>query len=182
MDARRAKQVEGQDRLREEAIPFRHWKIGVNGAERGYEMIFEGPDSAFGSIGAMFFGGYALKGDVVFRKGIFDFVGAFIVKNVKIGRMTVLNEFFVNRLPSIANAGSLAIGNGDSMNGVGIVVVEHKNVVVTATGRNRKAAGLIGVGLDEVLFVEEKSEELMTGDIKRRFEVGIRGQSDGNRQ
>ena len=53
--------------------------MGVNSAESGNEMVFQGADGSFGGIGAMFFGGNALEGDVVFGECIFQILGAFVV-------------------------------------------------------------------------------------------------------
>jgi hypothetical protein len=48
-------------------------------------MIIEGPDGTFCGISTMLFGRHALKGDVIFKKGVFRILGALIVKDVKIG-------------------------------------------------------------------------------------------------
>jgi hypothetical protein len=61
--------------------------MGVDRAENGNEMIFESPNGSFCRIGSMFFRRHALKSYIVFCKGIFEILGAFVDENVKIGRM-----------------------------------------------------------------------------------------------
>ena len=118
-------------------------------------MIFEGSDGSFGGIGAMFFGRHTLKVNIIFGKGILEFLTAFVVKNVQVGCMALLNKLFVYCLPGIVNTGGLTIGNGYRMNCVGVVMLKHKNIIVASTGRNREAAGLIGIRLHDLRFFEE---------------------------
>ena len=118
-------------------------------------MIFEGSDGSFGWIGAMFLGRHTVKVNFIFGKGVFEFLTAFVVKNVQIGCMALFNKLFVYRLPGIANTGGLTIGNGYRMNCVGVVIVKQKNIIVASTGRNREAAGLIGIRLHDLRFFEE---------------------------
>ena len=47
--------------------------------------------------------------------------------------------------PGVADASGLAIGNGDSVNRIGVMVVKNKNIIVATAGGNRKFASLIGV-------------------------------------
>ena len=71
----------------------------------------------------MFFWWNALERDVVFLEGVLKVLRALIVENVEIWSVTMFNEHFMRRLPGFANASSLAIGNGLSMDGVGVMMV-----------------------------------------------------------
>jgi hypothetical protein len=53
VDAGAAKEVQSEKCLRKEAVPEVQWVIRIGAAEAGDEMIFEGPNRAFGSIAAM---------------------------------------------------------------------------------------------------------------------------------
>ncbi len=63
--------------------------------------------------------------------------------------------------PGIADTGRFAIGNGNCMDGVGVLVVKYKDVVVATAGRDRETTGLIGVGLQMLLVVEDYDRHLM---------------------
>jgi hypothetical protein len=77
--------------LREQAIPFAERVVQVHGDKRGDKVIFKHTDGAFGGIGAMFFGWNALERNIVFLKGIFEFLGTFIiVQDVKLSGMNML--------------------------------------------------------------------------------------------
>ena len=153
MDARRTEEVEGQNCLRKETIPFGERELGVDGAKNGDKVIFECPNGTFGSIDAMFFRWNALELDFVLGKSIFE-VLTLVVKNVEIGRMAVVNKKFVGLLPGIANASCLAIRNGNGMNGIGVLMVENKNIIIPTTGGDVETTSLIGIGLQERLIVE----------------------------
>jgi hypothetical protein len=109
--------------LGEETVPFGEGKSGIGGAEDRNEVVFERSDGSLGSIGTVFFGGNSLELNAVFLKGVFERLGTFIVENVKVGRVTVSEKKLVGRFPGVANAGGLAVGDSDSMNGVSVIVV-----------------------------------------------------------
>ena len=156
MDTRRSQQIECQNCLRKKSIPLSHGKVGVNAAQRGNQMIFEGVNCSLGGISSMFFGRHTLEVNFIFCKRIFDFLTAFVIKNVNIRRsMALLKKPFVNCFPGIVDADGLTIRNGNHMNGVGVVVVKDKNIIVASTGRNRKAAGLIGIRFDDLGFFKQ---------------------------
>ena len=93
----------------------------------------------------MFFWWDTLKRNIVLSESIFEFRRAFIVQNMKLGCMALLDELLVNGFPSVADAGSLTIGNSIRMNRVGVHIIENKNVMVAATRGNGKSSCLIGV-------------------------------------
>jgi hypothetical protein len=45
---------------------------------------------------------------------------------MEIGSMALLEEELMGGNPSVADASSLAVGNGDGMDGIGIVVIQNK--------------------------------------------------------
>jgi len=62
---------------------------------------------------------------------------------VDVRRMAMADQGSVDALPGIANAGSLAIGDGCRMDGIGVVMVEDKDVVIAAAGGDREFACLV---------------------------------------
>jgi hypothetical protein len=171
MDARRPKKVESQSSLREEAVPFGQWKFGVNRAEDGNKVIFEGANRALCRVDAVLLGGYTLKGYAILGEGILKGLGAFIVQNVKFRSVALAHECFVSLLPGVTDTGSLTIGNRYCMNGVGILMVQHKDVLITTTGRDMKASCLVRVGFEEITFVKECGTQLMGWRGKGRGKI-----------
>jgi transcriptional regulator of acetoin/glycerol metabolism len=49
-------------------------------------------------------------------------------------------------LPCIADAGGLAIGDGNSMDGICVLMIENKDVMISTTGRDVEATSLIRIG------------------------------------
>ena len=55
--------------------------------------------------------------------------------------------------PGAANASGFAIWDGDSVNGIRVLVIEDKKIVVATTGRDMEATCLIGVRLEKSLMI-----------------------------
>ena len=70
--------------------------------------------------------------------------------------------------PCVTNAGSLTIGKGSSVDGVGILMIQNEYIMVAAAGWDGKFAGLIRIGLVELLFGEKSSTNLMGAIVKSR--------------
>jgi hypothetical protein len=155
MDPGRPEQVEGQSRLREETIPFAERELGVNGAEDGDKMVFEGANGTFSSIGTVFFGWDSLILDLVLHESILEVLRAFIVQDMEVGGMTLMHKNLVGLFPGITDTGGFAIRNGHSMDGICVLMVKDKDIVVATAGGNGEATGLIGVGLQVLLIVKD---------------------------
>ena len=91
----------------------------------------------------------------------------------------MLYEYLVSGFPCIADAGGLSIGKGDGMNGVGVLVIQDKNVVVTTTGRDGKFACLIRVRFEKCFLGNKGSANLMGSWFKCRCNVGVCGEGKG---
>ena len=92
--------------------------------------------------------------------------------------MTVSYKILVCFFPGFADTGSLAIGYSFGVDCVGIVMIQHKNVVVAATGGDREASRLIQVRAEEVTFGKKHDTQLMG----RRFEWWFQIFVDGGRK
>jgi hypothetical protein len=93
----------------------------------------------------MFFWRNTLELDVIIGKSIFPILGAFVVQDVQIARMTLTSEQQVRLFPGVANASSFVIWDGNRVDGICVLVVQNKEVVVAATGRDREATRLVRV-------------------------------------
>ncbi|MFN9914148.1 MAG: hypothetical protein ACK53L_16280, partial [Pirellulaceae bacterium] len=145
----------------------------VDGAEDGDEVIFEGPDGAFGGVDSVFFRRDPLEAYLVAEERIFEVLGAFVVKDVEFGSMTLVDEHLVGGFPSVADGGGFSVGNGDGVDRVRILMIEYEDVVVAAAGGDREAAGLIGVGFRNGTLVEEHCAELVGAGLQGWFEIGV---------
>jgi hypothetical protein len=87
--------------------------------------------------------------------------------------MTLMHKYVVCLLPCIADAGSFAIGNGDGMDGVCVLMVEDKNIIIPTTGGDVEATSLIGVGFLEMLMVEKHGSNVMGARLKLWGKVNV---------
>jgi hypothetical protein len=71
--------------LRDEAIPQVEWKVFVEAAEGGDEVIFEGADHAIGSVATMGTGGNQLESDILVVHVFFEHGRALVVQALKSG-------------------------------------------------------------------------------------------------
>ncbi len=69
--------------------------------------------------------------------------------------MSLVHKDLVGLFPGVSDTGGFAIGNSNSMDGVGVLVVKYEDVVVSTAGGNGETTGLIGVGLQVLLIVKE---------------------------
>jgi hypothetical protein len=93
---------------------------------------------------------------------------------MELSGVTVTNEFEMSFLPGSLNASGIAIGDGFDMDGVSVLMVEDKDVVIAATEGSRKFASLIGIIFDEFFTGKEHSAELMGARGKRRGKVVVK--------
>ena len=132
--------------MRKKTVPVRDGERRVDRVNDGDEVIFESSNRTFSRIDTVFSWRYKLVLDLVFLKRVFELLGAFVIEDVHVRGMTLVDKDFVCGLPSVANSGSLAIWNGHCMDGVCVLMVKDKDVVVATTGWCMKFAGLIGIG------------------------------------
>ena len=129
-------------------------------------MVFESADGTFSSIGTVFFRWDSLILDLVLHEGILEVLRAFVVQDVEVGGMSLMHKDLVGLFPGIANTGGFAIGNSNSMDGVRVLVVKDKDVVVAAAGGNGEATGLIRVRLQVLLIVKEHDGDSVRAGFK----------------
>jgi hypothetical protein len=167
VNTRRVKKIQSHNCLRKETVPFSEWELGMDGAKDRDKVIFECPNGAFSSVDSMFFWRNTLKLDVILGKGIFQILGAFVVQDVQIGRMTLTSEQQVRLFPGIANASSFAIWDGNRVDGICVLLVQDKEIVVAATGRDMEATRLVRVRLEKCLMIKEGNANMVGAGLKR---------------
>ena len=96
--------------------------------------------------------------------------------------MALVHKHFVCLLPCVANAGSLAIGNGNRVDGVGVLMVEDKNIIIPTTGGDVEATSLIGVGFQELLMAEEHGSNVMGARLQGWRKIDVHGGCDGRKR
>ena len=79
--------------------------------------------------------------------------------------------------PCVAYTGRFSVGDGHGVDGVGVLVVEDEDIVVSPTGWDWESSRLIRVGFEDSLFFEQHGTELVGpwfatsgGDV--RVEIG----------
>jgi hypothetical protein len=135
--------------------------LGVHGAKDRDKMIFECADGTFSSVGSMFTRRDTLEGDLVAKKGVLEVLGTFVVENVQVDGMTLTTNLFVAGFPGVTNGSSLLVGKCHGVDRVGVLVVQNKNVQVSATGRNRKVTSLIRIGFENFLVREQHATKVV---------------------
>jgi hypothetical protein len=81
-----AEEVECQESLGHKTIPYVEREVFVNSAKASDEMIFEGPDGAFGCVAAVDAGRSELEVDVFIAKELLQcWFRAFIVETLEAG-------------------------------------------------------------------------------------------------
>ena len=130
--AGRAEQVESEHCLGVEAVQFLGGEVRVAIGESSANMIFECADCTFVGVAAVCIWGYKLEVDVVLEEGFLHGAGALVVKDVESGGCTVLLEVFMTRLPGFSDLQGLPVLEKLGVDGVGVVVVEDEDILVSA--------------------------------------------------
>ena len=71
------------------------------------------------------------------------------------------DKLFVDGDPGIANASCLSVGKGNGVDGVGVLVVEDKDILIATTGDDGKLSSLIRVGFQDFFVGNEHAAEVM---------------------
>ena len=66
-----------------------------------------------------------------------------VIKNVEIWWMTLFDKFLVSGLPNIANNCGFTIGNRNYIYGFGVMMIDNKDVAISATEQYRKSTCLV---------------------------------------
>ena len=141
--ARRAEQIESEDCLGDETVPLLVWGVGVTRGESSAKVILECANHTFVGVAEMCIWGDKLEVDIVFAEGFLHGTGAFIVKDVESGSRTVLLEVFLARFPAFDDFQGLPVLQKLGVDGVGVVVVEDKYILVSLGREYTKLACLV---------------------------------------
>jgi hypothetical protein len=136
-------------------------------------MVFESTNGPFSSIHTMDFGRDTLEINFILLEGIFELLRAFVVEDMEFWGVAVMDEDLMSGLPSSANGTGFAIGNRDCMDGIRVLVVEHKNIIVSGAGGDMETTGLVGIGLEESVVRKKSGTDLMRTNIENGGNIRI---------
>ena len=122
-------------------------EILVHAAKSGDEMVFEGSDGAFGGIASMGAGGHKLVLDGFVLKEFFEGGAAFVVEAMEARAEAGADEASMEDAEGVKDGLGGAGLHGFREDGVAVVIVEDKDIVVAGAGWDDEFAGLVGVGL-----------------------------------
>ena len=110
-------------------------------------MVLPRADAAFARIAAVVAGGNKLEVNAFGAQEIFHFFGGLIVKANFLDGNASFFELIGDLLVGFQNGCRSARRQRLCMDGVTVVVVQHKDIFVTSTGWNHELTGEIRVGL-----------------------------------
>ena len=139
----RAEQDESEDFLGDETVPFLGGEVGFARGESSAKMILECANRAFNRVTAMCVWGDKLEVDIVFAEGFLHGTGALVMEDVESGSRTVLLEMFVARFPGFGDLQVLPVLEKLGVDGVGVIVVEDEDILVSALRDYRGSACLV---------------------------------------
>ena len=138
-------QVESEDCLGDEMVPFLGGEFGVARGESSAKVIIECVNRTFGSVAAMCVWGDQLEGNIVFVEGFLHGTGEFFVEDAESGSSTVLLEMFVAHFPGFGDLQGFSVLQKLYVDGVGVVVAEDEYILVSAGREYRELACLIQI-------------------------------------
>ncbi len=68
----------------------------------------------------------------------------------------MMEEELVGLFPGIANASGFTIGDGDGVDRIRVLMIQNKEIVVSATGRDMETTCLIRVRLEKSLMIKKR--------------------------
>jgi hypothetical protein len=119
----------------------------VGAAKAGDEMVFKSLDGAFGPVATMETGRSQLVVDVFAGHVVLEKLRGFVAKAMELGTEATALEKAKNCSVGGFDGGLFAVGYWLGVNGVAVIIVEDKDVVVATGGRHDEAAGLVGAYL-----------------------------------
>ena len=115
----------------DDTVLFLGGKVGVARGESGAKMIFECADRTLGGVAAVGVRGDNPEINVVLAESFLHGVGSLVVEDVESGCCTVLFEVFMEIHPGCSDLQGLLVLLKLGMDGVGVVVVDNEDVLVT---------------------------------------------------
>jgi hypothetical protein len=119
----------------------------VGAAKAGDEMVFESLDGVFGPVAMMEAGRSQLVVDVFIGHEVLEKLRGFVVEAMEPGTEATALEKAKNCFVGGFDGGLFAVGYWLSVEGVAVIIVEDKDVVVATGGRHDEATGLVGAYL-----------------------------------
>ena len=121
------------------------WEVGVTRGKSSAKVIIECVNQMFGGIEAMCIYRDKLEVYIVFAEGFLHGTRSFVVEDVESGSRTVLLEMSVARSPGFGGFKGFPVLQKLGMDGVGVVVVEEKYILVSTGIEYKEAACMVRV-------------------------------------
>ncbi len=147
VETRTAHQVQREFGLGEKLVPQVEWKVLVDAAQAGDEMIFERADGTFRSVASMKAGRDKLEINVGCAEKAFQSSGAFVVQAMELGAQAGVGQTCVYNLEGGKNARTRATMHRLDKYAVAVVVVNDQHVIISGARRKDKLAGLVRMDL-----------------------------------
>ena len=116
----------------------------MSAAEAGDEVIFERLNRSFGEVATVEACGGELVVDLFLEEIISHEIGDFIIHFVENGVVAASTEFGCDGCHGSEKTFLFAIGYGDGVNGIGVIVVQDKKVIVAGDGWADETTCLVG--------------------------------------
>jgi hypothetical protein len=129
---RGAKEIECDVGLWHQEVPFRDGKFGVACGETGTEMVLPSLDCSFGGVTLVAVRQDELETNVIFFERLFEFLRAFVVKNVEFRGIAMHLELGVEAGPGVGEFASLTGLERLGEDGITAVIVENHHIIITS--------------------------------------------------
>ena len=120
-----AKQVQGDKRLGNEAIPEVQGEVFINAARTSDEMVLESSDGSFSRVAAVDVRWNQWEGDVFFGKELFECCGALVVELLEFGAKAHFAKLGVKSLTGTKDGPGGAGLHGLGEDAIAVAVTEH---------------------------------------------------------
>jgi hypothetical protein len=141
--------------------------FGVACGETGTEMVLPSLDCSFSGVTSVAVRRDELETNVIFFERLFEFLRAFVVKNVEFRGIAMHLEPGVEAGPGVGEVASLMGLERLGEDGVTVIIVENHHIIITSRRLYREFSGLVRVGFVEVGCVEHRCKHGMGTFIGR---------------
>ncbi len=122
-------------------------EIFIHAAQPGNEMIFEGADCLLGGIASVEVWQDQLEVDAFMMKVLLECAGGFIVKALELWLQSSCTELCMPHFIGIKNQIRLLVFEGDSKDGIAIIIIDDQDVIIAIAGGCHKFSCQIHVHL-----------------------------------
>jgi hypothetical protein len=142
-------------------------EVFIDAAQSCNEVIFERADSTFSCIAPMHAWGHKLIVNFIVNEELFESNGAFVVESLELGAEPGSDKPCMQYFVPGQDAWAGTTAEGFDEYAITVIVVEDKDVVVAAVGRDDELASLISVDLASERWFDKSGETVMGASVGR---------------